>query len=247
MPLLALDAVGKSFGDHRVLDAVSFAVERGEVVSVIGPSGSGKSTLLRVVIGLEPPDGGRVLLDGAGIDYRDRRALRAARDRMAIVFQSYNLFQNMTVLDNVTIAPRRVQGREAATVRREAEALLARVGLAGKLHAYPDELSGGQQQRVAIARALAMRPELLLLDEITSALDPELVTEVLDVIRLLARDGMTMLLVSHEMAFVREIASQVVFLDAGRVIEHGPTARVLEAPSQPRVREFMSKILRHPA
>jgi len=245
LPLLVLDGVSKSFGDHRVLDGVSFPLERGEVVSLIGPSGSGKSTLLRLIIGLERPESGRVLLDGAGIDYRDRRALRSARDRMAIVFQSYNLFQNMTVLDNVTIAPTRVKGRDAAAVRQEAETLLARVGLADKLRAYPDELSGGQQQRVAIARALAMKPALLLLDEVTSALDPELVTEVLDAIRLLARDGMTMLIVSHEMAFVREVASQVVFLDGGRVIERGPTARMLDAPEHPRVRDFMSKILRH--
>jgi polar amino acid transport system ATP-binding protein len=247
LALLELAGVSKSFGDHRVLDGVSFSVERGDVVSLIGPSGSGKSTLLRLVIGLEHPEAGRVALDGTVIDYRDRRALRSARDRMAIVFQSYNLFQNMTVLDNVTIAPTRVKRRDAAVVRREAEALLARVGLAGKLRAYPDELSGGQQQRVAIARALAMKPELLLLDEITSALDPELVTEVLDVIRLLARDGMTMLIVSHEMAFVREVASRVVFLDGGRVVEHGPTARLLDAPAHPRVREFMGKILRHGA
>jgi polar amino acid transport system ATP-binding protein len=245
LPLLVLDGVSKSFGDHRVLDGASLSLERGEVVSLIGPSGSGKSTLLRLVIGLERPEAGRVLLDGVAIDYRHRRALRSARERMAIVFQSYNLFQNMTVLDNVTIAPTRVQRRDAAAVREEAEALLARVGLADKLRAYPDELSGGQQQRVAIARALAMKPELLLLDEVTSALDPELVTEVLDTIRLLARDGMTMLIVSHEMAFVREVASQVVFLDGGRVIERGPTARLLDAPDHPRVRDFMSKILRH--
>jgi ABC-type polar amino acid transport system ATPase subunit len=247
LPLLVLDEVSKSFGNHRVLDGVSFPLARGEVVSLIGPSGSGKSTLLRLIIGLERPEAGRVLLDGTGIDYHDRRALRAARDRMAIVFQSYNLFQNMTVLDNVTVAPIRVKGRDAAIVRREAEALLARVGLADKLHAYPDELSGGQQQRVAIARALAMKPDLLLLDEITSALDPELVTEVLDAIRLLARDGMTMLIVSHEMAFVREVASRVVFLDGGRVVEEGPTPRLLDAPAHPRVRDFMSKILRHQA
>jgi polar amino acid transport system ATP-binding protein len=235
LPLLELVGVTKSFGRHRVLDGVTFPVERGEVVGVIGPSGSGKSTLLRVLIGLERLEDGRVVLDGIPIDYGDRARLRAARDRMAIVFQSYNLFQNMTALDNVTIAPTRVKRRDPRT---------ARVGLADKRGAYPDELSGGQQQRVAIARALAMQPEILLLDEVTSALDPELVTEVLDAIRGLARDGMTMLIVSHEMAFVREVATKVVFLDGGRVVETGSPGKLLEAPDNPRVREFMGKILR---
>ena len=245
MPLLELAAVTKSFGRHRVLDAVSFPVDRGEVVSVIGPSGSGKSTLLRIMIGLERLDAGRSVLDGRQIDYADRAQLRAVRDRMAIVFQSYNLFQNMTVLGNITIAPIRVKRRDPRTARAEAAALLERVGLADKLEAYPEELSGGQQQRVAIARALAVQPEILLLDEVTSALDPELVTEVLDTIRGLARDGMTMLIVSHEMAFVREIATKVVFLDGGRVVETAAPGKMLEAPDNPRVREFMSKILRH--
>ena len=244
MPLIDLAGVTKSFGRHRVLDGVTFPVDRGEVVTVIGPSGSGKSTLLRVLIGLERLEAGRVVLDGVPIDYGDRARLRAVRDRMAIVFQSYNLFQNMTALDNVTIAPTRVKRRDPRVVRAEAVALLGRVGLADKLAAYPDELSGGQQQRVAIARALAMQPEILLLDEVTSALDPELVTEVLDAIRGLARDGMTMLIVSHEMAFVREVATKVVFLDGGRVVETGAPDKLLEAPDNPRVREFMSKILR---
>ena len=245
MPLLDLVDVTKSFGRHRVLDGVTFPVARGDVVSVIGPSGSGKSTLLRVLIGLERLETGRVVLDGVPIDYADRARLRAVRDRMAIVFQSYNLFQNMTALDNVTIAPTRVKRRDRRVVRAEAVALLERVGLTDKLSAYPDELSGGQQQRVAIARALAMQPEILLLDEVTSALDPELVTEVLDAIRGLARDGMTMLIVSHEMAFVREVATRVIFLDGGRVVETGAPAKMLDAPDNPRVREFMSKILRH--
>jgi polar amino acid transport system ATP-binding protein len=245
LPLVELVGVTKSFGRHRVLDDVTFPVERGEVVSVIGPSGSGKSTLLRVLIGLERLESGHVVLDGRPIAYANRAQLRAVRDRMAIVFQSYNLFQNMTVLDNVTIAPTRVKRRDARAVRAEAGALLTRVGLGDKLGAYPDELSGGQQQRVAIARALAMNPEILLLDEVTSALDPELITEVLDAIRDLARDGMTMLIVSHEMAFVREVATKVVFLDGGRVVEMGIPAKVLAAPDNPRVQEFMSKILRH--
>jgi polar amino acid transport system ATP-binding protein len=244
LPLLDIADLTKSFGSSRVLDGVAFPVERGEVVGVIGPSGSGKSTLLRVLIGLEWPEAGEVRLDGTVIDYGDRRGLRAARDRMAIVFQSYNLFQNMTVLDNVTLAPIRVKGRQPATVRAEATAILEQVGLGDKLRAYPDELSGGQQQRVAIARALALRPEILLLDEITSALDPELVIEVLDTIRLLARDGMTMLVVSHEMGFIREVATTIVFLDAGRVVETGPPGKILDAPENVRVRDFMRKVLR---
>ena len=245
MPLLEIAAISKSFGPNRVLDGVSFAVERGEVVGLIGPSGSGKSTLLRVLVGLERAEAGTVHLDGEAIDYGDRQRLRTARDRMAIVFQSYNLFQNMTVLDNVTIAPIKVKRRDVRVVRAEAEALLEKVGLAAKLSAYPDELSGGQQQRVAIARALAMKPEILLLDEITSALDPELVGEVLDTIALLARDGMTMLVVSHEMAFVREVADRVAFFDHGRLCEMGPPAGILDAPESTRVRDFMAKILRH--
>jgi polar amino acid transport system ATP-binding protein len=243
LPLLELTGVTKSFSRHRVLDDVGFAVDRGEVVSIIGPSGSGKSTLLRLLIGLERPDAGQVRLAGVPIAYADRASLRSARDRMAIVFQSFNLFQNMTVLGNVTIAPLRVKRRDPRVVRTEAVALLERVGLADKLAAYPDELSGGQQQRVAIARALAMHPEILLLDEITSALDPELVTEVLDTIRGLARDGMTMLVVSHEMAFVREVATRVVFLDGGRVVETGSPVKMLTAPDHPRVRDFMSRTL----
>ena len=171
--------------------------------------------------------------------------MRAARDRMAIVFQQYNLFQNMNVMGNVTIAPVKVKRRDRREVEAEAARLLARVGLADKHHAYPDELSGGQQQRVAIARALALNPEILLLDEVTSALDPELVGEVLETIRRLAADGMTMLIVSHEMAFVREISGKVVMMDRGRVVEEGPPARIFDAPETERARDFVGKILRH--
>ncbi len=167
------------------------------------------------------------------------------RDRLAIVFQQYNLFQNMTVLGNVTVAPVKVKGRPRAEVEREAEALLAKVGLGSKLHAYPDELSGGQQQRVAIARALALHPEILLLDEVTSALDPELVGEVLDTIRALAADGMTMVIVSHEMAFIREVASKAVLMADGKVVETGPPADIFDRPREARTREFVSRILRH--
>ena len=234
-----------AYGQLSVLKGVNLGLSKGEVVALIGPSGSGKSTVLRVLMGLTPPTGGQVLIDGTPVDYRKAASVRAARDRMAIVFQQYNLFQNMDVLRNVTIAPVKIKGRARSDVEAEAERLLAKVGLADKHHAYPDELSGGQQQRVAIARALALRPEILLLDEVTSALDPELVNEVLDTIRGLAADGMTMLIVSHEMAFVREVASRVVMMDKGLVVEQGPPKQIFDNPQTDRAREFVGKILRH--
>jgi polar amino acid transport system ATP-binding protein len=227
------------------LAGVSFAVDKGEVVALVGPSGSGKSTVLRVLMGLTPPSAGTVVIDGTPIDYERRASVRAARDQMAVVFQQYNLFQNMDVMRNVTLAPTKIKGRDRNEVEAQAIALLGRVGLGDKLHAYADVLSGGQQQRVAIARALALQPEILLLDEVTSALDPELVNEVLDVIRGLAGDGMTMLLVSHEMAFVREIADRVVMMDEGNVIEVGPPAEIFDAPKTERARSFFGKVLRH--
>ncbi|WP_232474782.1 amino acid ABC transporter ATP-binding protein [Roseomonas rubea] len=232
-------------GKADVLRDVSLDVERGEVIGLIGPSGSGKSTILRTLVGLLKPRAGTVAVDGAKVDYGSRGSLRAARDRFAIVFQQYNLFQNMTALRNVAIAPTLVKKRNRAEVEREARDLLARVGLAEKVDAYPDELSGGQQQRVAIARALALKPDILLLDEVTAALDPELVGEVLDTIRSLQRDGMTMLIVSHEMAFIREVASRVAFLDQGAVVETGPPAEMFDRPQSPRLKEFTSRILRH--
>ena len=245
MQHLVVTELSASYGKLAVLNGVNFALGKGEIAALVGPSGSGKSTILRVLMGLTPATGGDVRLDGAAIDYRTAASIRKARDRMAIVFQQYNLFQNMDVLRNVTIAPVKIKGRPQADVDAEARAILAKVGLADKLHAYPDELSGGQQQRVAIARALALKPEVLLLDEVTSALDPELVTEVLDTIRTLAGEGMTMLIVSHEMAFVREIAVKVIMMDKGRVVEEGPPAQVLDQPKTARAREFMGKILRH--
>ena len=234
-----------SYGNLPVLHDVDLTVAKGEVVSLIGPSGSGKSTILRVVMGLTAPTAGEVLIDGRPVDYGSRRSLRAARDRMAIVFQQYNLFQNMSALANVTITPVRIRGRPAAEVEADARRLLARVGLADKHDAYPDQLSGGQQQRVAIARALALKPEILLLDEVTSALDPELVGEVLDTIRGLAADGMTMLIVSHEMGFVREVSSRVVMMDQGRVVEEGPPAQIFDDARTERARSFVGRILRH--
>ena len=211
----------------------------------MGPSGSGKSTVLRALVGLTAPAAGEVRIGGEAVNYRSPAAVRAARDQMAIVFQQYNLFQNMTVFRNVTLAPLKIKRRDRARVEAEAEALLELVGLSDKRNVYPDELSGGQQQRVAIARALALKPEILLLDEVTSALDPELVNEVLDTIRTLAGEGMTMILVSHEMAFVREVANQVVFMDDGEVIETGAPAQLLDRPKSNRARDFFGKILRH--
>jgi len=242
---LRLENVEAAYGSVNVLNGIDLDVEKGEVVSLIGPSGSGKSTLLRVLVGLNKPLAGRVLLEGQPIDYGSRKSLRAARDHFAIVFQQYNLFQNMTVLKNVTIAPVKIKKWDARQVEKDAVALLEKVGLGDKIKSYPDELSGGQQQRVAIARALALRPDILLLDEVTSALDPELVTEVLDTIRLLSKEGRTMIIVSHEMAFVKEIADKVVFMDQGKIVESGSPEEVMDRPSTDRAREFMAKILRH--
>jgi polar amino acid transport system ATP-binding protein len=242
---LEIKDLAAAYGSLSVLKGVNLHLAKGEVVALIGPSGSGKSTILRVLMGLTHPTAGSVLIDGTAIDYGRRASVRMVRDRMAIVFQQYNLFQNMDVLRNVTIAPVKIKRRPAREVEAEAERLLAKVGLSDKHRAYPDELSGGQQQRVAIARALALKPEILLLDEVTSALDPELVNEVLDTIRGLAREGMTMLIVSHEMAFVREVASRVVMMDKGVVVEEGPPKQIFDSPRTDRAREFVGKILRH--
>jgi len=245
LPKLEIRDLKAAYGQEPVLENITLSIEKGEIVSLIGPSGSGKSTLLRVLIGLLPPIAGQVHLDGEPIDYGDKRTLRALRDRLAIVFQQYNLFQNMTALQNVTIAPTKVKKRPAREVEEEGKSLLSKVGLGDKFDAYPDELSGGQQQRVAIARALALKPEVLLLDEVTSALDPELVNEVLDTIRLLATEGMTMFIVSHEMAFVRELSSKVAFMADGHIVEIGAPARIFDHPEKDRTRDFVSKILRH--
>jgi polar amino acid transport system ATP-binding protein len=221
------------------------SVGKAEIVSLIGPSGSGKSTVLRTLIGLLPPKSGGVFFDGNQVNYNNKRSLRELRERFAIVFQQYNLFQNMNVLSNVTVGPVKIKKRNRKEVEEEAKELLAKVGLGDKFKAYPDELSGGQQQRVAIARALALHPEILFLDEVTAALDPELVKEVLDTIRLLAIEGMTMIIVSHEMGFVRELASKVVLLDSGRAIESGTPGDLFDNPKTQRTRDFVSKILRH--
>lgn len=240
---LEISNLSADYAGHRVLHDVSFAVTRGSIVSLIGPSGSGKSTILRVLMGLLSPKGGAIRIDGRLIDYGDRRDVTFIRDCITIVFQQYNLFQNMTALQNVTVAPVKIRKRDRKMVEAEAVALLEKVGLGAKLNTFPDQLSGGQQQRVAIARALALKPEILLLDEVTSALDPELVHEVLDTIRLLAAEGMTMLTVSHEMGFVREVASNVLFLDGGRIVESGTPAEIFDNAREPRTRQFIGKIL----
>ena len=245
MPALDIVDLTAGYGATRVLDGITLGVGSGEILGLIGPSGSGKSTVLRVLVGLLKPTGGRVSLDGEPVDYANPADVRRMRERVAIVFQQYNLFQNMSVLGNVTIAPVKINKRPRAQVEAEARRLLENVGLGDKLEAYPDQLSGGQQQRVAIARALALKPEILLLDEVTAALDPELVSEVLDSIRTLARDGMTMLIVSHEMGFIREVASKVAFMANGKVVEMGPPAQIFDAPREARTQGFVSKILRH--
>ena len=242
--MLVINQLSASYGALPVLHDVSLSVQPGSVVALIGPSGSGKSSLLRSVIGLNRPTTGTVRLGNKVIDYGSPASLKAARRRMAIVFQQYNLFQNMTALGNVTVAPVEVQGRTRAEADAEGRAVLAKVGLGDKLDRYPDQLSGGQQQRVAIARALMLKPELLLLDEVTAALDPELVDEVLDTIRSLATGGMTMLIVSHEMRFVREVADTVVMMDGGRVIEAGPPEEVFEVPRSERAKSFVAKVRR---
>ena len=233
------------YNDLIVLDGIDLTIERGEIVSLIGPSGSGKSTLLRVITGLLPPRAGVVSVGGETVNYGDRASLRRAREKLAIVFQQYNLFGNMSVLRNVMVAPVTIKKRHRAEVEAEARRLLEKVGLGHKLDAYPDELSGGQQQRVAIARALCLKPDILLLDEVTSALDPERVGEVLDTIKLLAAEHMTLLIVSHEMAFVREVSNRVVFMADRKVQEAGPPAQIFDAPQMPRTQTFVSRIMRH--
>ncbi len=231
----------KSFGTTTVLDRINLQVTDGEVITLIGASGSGKSTLLRCVNLLEPVDDGAVIFDGVDIAEPGLDP-DPIRRRIGMVFQSFNLFPHMSVTDNVAIGPRKVLGVPKAVARENALAMLTRLGLAARADAYPDQLSGGQQQRVAIARSLAMNPEVMLLDEITSALDPELVGEVLDVVRELKRDGMTMLIATHEMAFAKEISDRVCFLHQGQILEDGPPAQIFGAPREPRTQEFLQRV-----
>jgi len=240
--MLEMQAVTKAFGDNMVLDNVSLEVARGEMVCLIGASGSGKSTLLRCLNLLEPIDDGAILLDGRDISEPGLDP-DPVRRRIGMVFQSYNLFPHMTAEENVMLAPRRVHGRTRADLRPEVATLFDRFGLGDRMQHYPDQLSGGQQQRVAIVRALAMRPELMLFDEITSALDPELVGEVLDVLRQLRGEGMTMVLATHEMKFAADLADKICFLDAGQIAEQGPPSQIFEAPRKARTRAFLSRVL----
>ncbi len=239
---LEVDGLWKSFGPLHVLRGIDLHVAEHDVICLIGSSGSGKSTLLRCVNLLEQIDAGRIVLEGEEISARGVD-LNAVRRRIGIVFQSFNLFPHMSVLGNVTLGPRKVLGVAPAQASRQATDLLGRFGLADKRDEFPDRLSGGQQQRVAIVRALAMQPDLVLLDEITSALDPELVAEVLNVIRDLARGGMTMLIATHEMGFARDIATRVCFLDSGVILEQGPPHEIFTAPQQARTQQFLQRII----
>src|SRR5689334_2458948 len=243
-PLIAIDQVNKWFGALHVLRDVNLAVDRGEVVVVIGPSGSGKSTLCRAINRLEPIDAGEIRFDGQPLP-AEGRPLARLRSEVGMVFQSFNLFAHKTVLDNVMLGPVKVRKEKPAAVRERALGLLGRVGIADQADRYPAELSGGQQQRAAIARALAMQPKLMLFDEPTSALDPEMIKEVLDVMGELAADGITMLVVSHEMGFARKAARRVAFVDKGRIVEIAPPDRFFDRPESERARDFLSKILAH--
>ncbi|WP_299932251.1 amino acid ABC transporter ATP-binding protein [uncultured Pelagimonas sp.] len=239
---LVLENVQKAFGDNPVIRGIDLTISQGDMVCLIGASGSGKSTLLRCMNLLEPIDDGRILLDGDDISEPGKDP-QPVRQRIGMVFQSYNLFPHMTALDNAILAPRRITGKSKSVLRPEIEEMFARFGLADRMLHYPDQLSGGQQQRVAIIRALAMRPEIMLFDEITSALDPELVGEVLDVLRDLRAQGMTMVLATHEMGFARELADKVCFLDQGRILEDGTPEQIFESPQEERTKAFLSRVL----
>lgn len=239
--MIELKDVRKSFGKNEVLKGINLQIDRGEVVVIIGPSGSGKSTVLRTMNYLEEPTSGHVIVDG--MDLSDKNKLNAVRTEVGMVFQNFNLFPHMTVLDNLTLAPVNVRKTDKKEAQDIAMKLLERVGLADKAQMYPDSLSGGQKQRVAIARALAMKPKVMLFDEPTSALDPEMVREVLDVMKSLADEGMTMVIVTHEMGFAKEVADRVLFVDGGQILEDGTPAQVFDAPSSDRTKLFLSKIL----
>jgi len=240
--LVELHNVVKRFGTNTVLDRVSLSLEAGEIIAVIGRSGSGKSTMLRCINGLEPIQEGRIVFDGETVN-NPATNLRKLRQRVGIVFQSYNLFPHLSVERNITLAPRVVKGMEREAARELAAGALARVGLADKIDAYPDQLSGGQQQRVAIARSLAMKPQLMLFDEITSALDPELTGEVLKVLEKVAGEGMTMMLVTHEMGFARKVATRLIFMHQGRIWEEGRASDVLAKPRTPELETFLDAVL----
>ncbi|MFK3972074.1 amino acid ABC transporter ATP-binding protein [Pseudomonas sp. NPDC087358] len=242
--MLTVRGLHKRFGEHEVVKGVDLDVSQGEVVVIIGPSGSGKSTFIRCLNSLEEPSAGTVVVGGGeSIRAGDRKALARLREDVGMVFQDYTLFPHMTVMANMTLAPVKLKRMSKADAQANALTLLDRVGLRHKADGYPSELSGGQQQRVAIVRALAMKPRLLLFDEPTSALDPETVGEVLNVMKGLAAEGMTMIVVTHEMGFAREVADRVVFFDGGKIVEMGPPAQIFSAPEQPRTRQFLQSVL----
>ena len=240
MSMIEIKGLCKSFGDHEVLKGIDQNVEEGEVLCIVGPSGSGKSTMLRCINRLEEPTGGEIYIDGEMVTDGNVDAMRT---KMGMVFQSFNLFPHKSVLENLTIGPINVKKANRKESEEKAMVLLERVGLAEKAHEYPRNLSGGQQQRVAIARALAMDPEVMLFDEPTSALDPEMVGEVLDVMKNLAKDGMTMIVVTHEMGFAKEVADKVIFMDGGYIVEQGSPDEVLNNPQMDRTKDFLSKVL----
>ena len=243
-PIIRMEKVNKWFGDLHVLKDVDLEVAPGEVLVVIGPSGSGKSTLIRTINRLEPIQKGRIVVDGVELN-EDVRNIEAIRREVGMVFQQFNLFPHMTILENITLAPMKVRGLSKEVAERKAMELLERVGIADQAHKYPAQLSGGQQQRAAIVRALAMEPKIMLFDEPTSALDPEMVGEVLDVMRELARSGMTMLVVTHEMGFARDVADRVIFMDEGRIVEEGAPEAIFSSPKEERTRNFLHRILHH--
>ena len=239
--MIKLENVHKSFGKNEVLKGIDLHIEQGQVVVIIGPSGSGKSTVLRTMNYLEEPTSGKVIVDG--MDLSDKSKLNVVRAEVGMVFQNFNLFPHMTVMENLTLAQTKVRKTSSDEAKKIGQALLDRVGLGDKANAYPDSLSGGQKQRVAIARALAMKPKVMLFDEPTSALDPEMVREVLDVMKSLAEEGMTMVIVTHEMGFAKEVADRVLFVDGGLILEDDTPENVFDAPTNERTKLFLSKIL----
>ena len=240
--MISIRGLKKSFDDLNVLDGIDMDIKRGEVIAIIGPSGCGKSTFLRCINHLEEPTGGEILLDGININ--DKKVdINKQRQKMMMVFQNFNLFPHMTILKNLTIGPMELKKKTKEEAESKAKELLARVGLSDKIYAYPNQLSGGQKQRVAICRALAMEPEAILFDEPTSALDPEMVGEVLDVMKGLAGSGITMICVTHEMGFAREVASRVVFFDQGKIAENGTPEEIFTNPKNQRLKDFLSKVL----
>ena len=240
--LLELKYLHKSFGNLEVIKGIDLEIDKGDILVIIGPSGSGKSTVLRCMNLLEEPTSGQIIFEGKDI-LKNLRTIDKTREKIGMVFQNFNLFPNKTILDNITLAPMKVKGKTREEAEKKAKELLERVGLLDKVDAYPVQLSGGQQQRIAIARALAMEPDMMLFDEPTSALDPEMVKEVLDVIKELAHEGMTMAIVTHEMGFAKEVADRVIFVDGGKIVEDGSPEEVFNRPKSDRAKDFFDKIL----